>query len=246
MRTLIILLVLLNLAFAAWALFIDRPVYPPAARDISHLPKLLLFSEPAAGVAQSASAPAAGGAAPAAHCVSIGPFNDINGSAAASDLLKTRGFTPVQRDEPGEDLIDYWVYLDLASDAEAARVLQKLHAGGVADARIMPAAATGESRRVSVGLFTEREGAERRSKQVKALGLTPQISEARQSQATYWVDIHLTSPGQIVSTEGLLPSAVDGAHLEIRDCPVPGSSSPASASAPAAASAPRKGGVATP
>ncbi|MGC1458260.1 MAG: SPOR domain-containing protein [Steroidobacteraceae bacterium] len=249
MRTLIIPLVFLNLAFAAWALLIDRPVYPPAAHDISHLPRLLLASEPMTAVTSATTgAPALGAGSPAAtgHCVTVGPFSDINASAAASELLKTRGFTPMQRDEPGEDLVDYWVYLDLPSDAEATRMLQKLRAGGVADARIMPATATIESRRVSVGLFTEREGAERRSRQVKALGQTPLISEAHQSQATYWVDINLTSPGQIVSTEGLLPSAAAGAHLEIRDCPAPASSSPASAGGPAASSAPKKGGGGTP
>ncbi|HEV2702756.1 MAG TPA: hypothetical protein VGV09_14080 [Steroidobacteraceae bacterium] len=237
MRALLILLVFLNLAFAAWALLIDRPVYPPAAHDISHLPKLLLASEPEPGGAAAASGPqSAGSAVTAGHCVTVGPFSDLNASAAAAELLKTRGFTPAQRDEPGEDLIAYWVYLDIASDAEATRMLQKLHAGGVADARIMPATAT-STRRVSVGLFTEHDGAERRSRQVKALGLAPVVSEEHQSQATYWVNINLTSPDQSVSTEGLVPSAVDGAHLEIRDCPVPGSSSPTSPGA--ASSAPK-------
>src|SRR5580658_2405057 len=113
MRTLIILLVFLNLAFAAWALLIDRPVYPPAAHDISHLPKLLLASDPVPGVSPSTTGAQAGAmAAPPGHCVTVGPFSDLNASAAASSLLKTRGFTPVQRDEPGEDLIAYWVYLD--------------------------------------------------------------------------------------------------------------------------------------
>jgi hypothetical protein len=242
MRTLIILLVFLNLAFAAWALLIDRPVYPPAARDISHLQRLLLASEPVPGVgAATTGTQADGTAAPAGHCVTVGPFSDLNASAAAAALLKTRGFSPVQRDEPGEDLIAYWVYLDnVPSDAEATRMLKMLHAGGVADARIMPATTTTDTRRVSVGLFTEHGGAERRSRQVKGLGLTPVISEEHQSQATYWVDLNLTSPAQSVSTEGLLPPAAEGAHLEIRDCPVPGSSSPPSASAPAASSAPNK------
>jgi hypothetical protein len=248
MRTLIILLVLLNLAFAAWALLIDRPVYPPAAHDISHLPKLLLAGDPVPGVSSAASeAKVPGTAAPVAHCVTVGPFSDLNGSAAAAELLKTRGFSPVQRDEPGEQLIAYWVYLDnVASDAEATRMLQKLHAGGVADARIMPSTTATEARRVSVGLFTEHGGAERRSRQVKDLGLAPVISEEHQSQATYWVDINLASPSQSVSTEGLLPSAAEGAHLEIRECPAPASSAPASASAPVASSAPKRGGEATP
>jgi hypothetical protein len=247
MRTLIILLLFLNLAFAAWALLIDRPVYPPAARDISHLPKLVLASEPVPGASPGPTgAPMAGTAAAAAHCVTVGPFSDLNGSAAAAELLKTRGFSPVQRDEPGEELIAYWVYLDnVPSDAEATRMLQKLHAGGVADARIMPSTAATDTRRVSVGLFTEHAGAERRSRQVKALGLVPAISEEHQSQATYWVDINLTSPAQSVSTEGLLPSAAEGAHLEIRDCPVAGSSAP-TASAPTASSAAAVGAKATP
>jgi hypothetical protein len=248
MRTLIILLVFLNLAVAAWALLIDRPVYPPAARDISHLPKLLLASEPVPGVSPATTGTQpAGNAASAGHCVTVGPFSDLNASAAAATLLKTRGFSPVQRDEPGVELIAYWVYLDnVPSDAEATRMLQKLHAGGVADARIMPATTATDTRRISVGLFTEHGGAERRSRQVKALGLAPVVSEEHQSQATYWVDLNLTSPAQSVSTEGLLPPAAAGAHLEIRDCPIPASSSAPSASAPAASSAAVIGGKATP
>ncbi|MEJ0006608.1 MAG: potassium channel family protein [Steroidobacteraceae bacterium] len=50
--------------------------------------------------------------------------------------------------------------------------------------------------------------------------MTPAITEQHQPQATYWVDINLTSPSQSVSTQGLLPAA-GGAHLEIRDCPAP-------------------------
>ena len=238
MRTLLVLLVLVNLGFAAWALLIDRPVYPPAAHDISHLPKLRLASEASSATPVAAGSQPANAALPG-HCVTVGPFNDIEASAAAAQLLKSRGFTPVQRDEPGADLTDYWVYLDVATDADANRVLRKLHSGGVADARIMPVTPTSDTRRVSVGLFTERDGADRRSKQVKALGLAPLMSEAHQSQATYWVNIALNAPGQIVSTEGLVPQGTDDGHLEIRDCPVPGSSAPDAASAPAASSAPR-------
>jgi hypothetical protein len=57
------------------------------------------------------------------------------------------------------------------------------------------------------------------------------ITEQHQPQATYWVDINLTAPGQSVSAEGLLPPAV-GAHLEIRDCPAVASSAPAPVAAP--------------
>ena len=111
-------------------------------------------------------------------------------------------------------------YLDnVPSEAAAVRLLQKLHASGLADARLMPVIADTETRRISVGLFNEQAGADRRARQVKGMGLTPAITEQRTPQASYWVDINLSSPGQSVSTEGLLPAAADGAHLEIRDCP---------------------------
>lgn len=235
MRPAVIVLVFANLAFAAWALLIDRPVHPPVARDIGHLQRLLLAGEqaPGAAAAHVAAGGAAAAAAAAGRCVTVGPFGDLSLAAAAAALLQSRGFPPTQRDEPGPDLIVYWVYLDnVPSDAEATRLLDKLRGGGLTDARAMPATAPTEPRRISVGLFNEHEGAERRARVVKNLGMTPAISEQHQYQATYWVNINLTSAGQSVPTEGLLPTAAAGAHLEIRDCPAPASSAPALSSAP--------------
>jgi hypothetical protein len=244
LRILIASLIFANLAFAGWALLIDRPVAAPAARDISHLPKLMLVGEPIPGVAivnaganhatGNRSVSPGNGAAAGAHCVTVGPFSDLVFAAAADALLQSRGFKTIQRDEAGADLIAYWVYLDnVPTDAAATRLLQQLHSSGLADAHVMPVAAPAEPRRVSVGLFNEQGGAERRSRQVKALGLAPVITEQHQPQATYWVDINLTAPGQSVSTEGLLPPAVSGAHLEIRDCPSAASTAPAPVAAPA-------------
>ena len=235
MRPLIIVLVLANLAFAAWALMVDQPPAPPVARDISHLPRLVLAGEPLPGSAPG-SAPGAGPPA-GGHCVTVGPFSDLVLSAAAAALLTTRGFTPTQRDEPGPDLVSYWVYLDnVPSEAAANRLLLMLRAIGLTDVHAMPVTTPGEARRVSVGLFSERDGAERRARAVKAgLGVTPVIIEQHSSQANYWVDITLTAPGQSVSTAGLLPPAVKGGHLEVRDCPPPAGSGPAAGSAPAGA-----------
>jgi hypothetical protein len=232
LRTPIVILVFVNLAFAVWALLLDQPVDAPAARDISHLPRLVLASEP---VPPTVAKGRSGGPGAAAHarCVTVGPFSDLAIAAAAASLLQSRGLTPIQRDEPGPDLIAYWVYLDnVPTDAAVARLLQKLHDNGVADARVMPVATPTEARRISVGLFNEQDGAERRARQVKNLGLAPAIAEQHQSQATYWVDINLSSPGQSVSTEGLLPPASTGAHLEIRDCPAPASSAPPASGPP--------------
>lgn len=237
LRILIVFLVLANLAFAAWALLIDRPVDAPAARDISHLPRLALASEPTSSApvtAANAVGSAAAGAAANAHCVTLGPFSDLATAAAGAALLQGRGFTPAQRDEPGQDLLAYWVHLDnVSSDAAATRLLQKLHDNGLADARVMPVATATEMRRISLGLFNKHDDAMRRAKEVKSLELTVAITEQHESQATYWLDINLKTPDQTISTEGLLPPAAEGAHLEIRDCPA-ASSAPAASSIPAA------------
>ena len=210
---------------------VDRPPAPPLARDISHLPGLVLASEPLPGTAPD-SAPTAS-TQPSGHCVTVGPFSDLVLSAAAATLLTTRGFTPTQRDEPGQDVVSFWVYLDnVPSEAAANRLLLELRAIGLTDVHTMPVTTPGEARRVSVGLFSERQGAERRARAVKTgLGATPVITEQHNTQANYWVDITLTSPGQTVSTEGLLPPGVKGGHIEVRDCPSPASSAPSPAKA---------------
>jgi hypothetical protein len=229
MRPLLVILILANLAFAAWALMVDKPPAPPVAREIGHLRGLTLASEPLPGTTPG-SAPTAS-TQPGGHCVTVGPFSDLVLSAAAATLLATRGFTPTQRDEPGQDLVSYWVYLDnVPSEAAANRLLLMLRAIGLNDVHAMPTTTPGEARRVSVGLFSEKEGAQRRLREVKAgLGETPVIAEQRSTQANYWVDVTLTSPGQALSTEGLLPPAVKGGHIEVRDCPPPASSAPAGA-----------------
>ncbi len=55
------------------------------------------------------------------------------------------------------------IWITCPSDAAATRLLQKLHDNGLADAHVMPVATATEPRRVSVGLFNEHAGAERRA-----------------------------------------------------------------------------------
>ncbi len=82
----------------------------------------------------------------------------------------------------------------------------------------MPAQNSADARRVSVGLFVEHAGAERRASQVRSLGLSPVIDEQRQGHATYWIDVTVPTAGTSVSTDGL-PAGANGARLEVRDCP---------------------------
>ena len=210
MRALFLALLSANLLFLAWAHWVDAPGSGSSQDAVSRLPRLQLVTEvppapkPDPGVVQKMSlrqVPAV-----ALNCTSVGPFNDIGGAARASALLSQRGLKPFQRAEQGETLQGFWVFVGgMHTDEEVAIVVQKLEKSGFTDAHVMKESA--EGRRVSVGLFSQRERAERRALAVKHMGLEPQVAERRFPGTVYWVDVGLPPevrelPGEWLPTEG--------------------------------------------
>jgi hypothetical protein len=242
-RNLFFALLLVNLAFLAWANLVDVPTAPPVPTVDAHLPRLVLAGETSRATAPPAAA--AGKTAivstdsndaqpvpvtPPAHCVTVGPFGDNARAVRAVQLLHDRGFTPRQRGE-GEARQGFWVYVGgLSTEAQQNDVIQRLQRSGIQDAQVMPGSEQG--RRVSVGLFSERDGADRRARAVKALGLSAEIAERKQTAAAYWVDVDLNASTQTLPTDGLLSLQESGARLEIHECP--GSSGPLPQNAPPA------------
>lgn len=231
MRVVFLLLVAVNLIYLAWAGWIDEPApAPPAPVSSDSLPALVLLSEDiarrSAGSPASAAAPVvpavaqtASASEPDGRCVSVGPFGDLAQAASAAALLRERGFDPRQRAEAGETWQGYWVFVGgLKSSADETKVVRALERAGINDAQAMPQSDE-EGRRVSVGLFTEKEGAERRAQAVKRLGYAAEIVERKQAGSVYWVDMDIGSTDRAVPTEGLLSFENAGARLEIRVCP---------------------------
>src|SRR5665213_1947796 len=152
-RNAVFALLFVNLAFMAWAHWIDVPFEPPVNQADARLPRLVFAADapvaaakviPAA-VTAGAVAPAAGGAPPdasiatlspaARRCVSVGPFNDMAQAQHAGSLLQERGFAPQQRSEASAALEAYWVYVGgLKSAADEVRALRTLQEAGIADA----------------------------------------------------------------------------------------------------------------
>jgi hypothetical protein len=175
----------------------------------------------ASPAAPSPETAAASNATLAGHCVSVGPFADPSRSAQGVTLLRARGFSPRQRTVPGEPWSGYWVYVgDLGGEAQQMDVVRRLERSGILDAQVMPV--SDEGRRVSVGLFSERQGAERRAKAVRDLGLKAEIAERKQSAAAYWVDLDLANNTQTLPMDSLLSLEDSDARLEIRECPKEG------------------------
>ena len=222
MRFVVFVLIGLNVLYLAWARWIDTPAPappPPTANAADPLPQMVLVSEslprPAAPSAATAASPASAASSAAltqpvtstlgttaARCVSIGPFNDLAQAARGAALLRDRGFDPKQRAEQGELWEGYWVSVGgLASTADETKLMKALDRAGIRDARVMPDEPGG--RRVSVGLFSERERADKRA----------------QPGTVYWVDMDVGANERSVPTEGLLSLEDSGSRIEIRVCP---------------------------
>jgi hypothetical protein len=247
-RVVVYLLLAVNLVYLAWAGWVHAPapVVEPVKQAEAALAQLSMASE---GIPRSdkappvASASGPGGSTPGAvpvaagladpvsstpssRCVSVGPFTDLAPAARAAALLRDRGLKPQQRAEQGDMWEGYWVSIAPESAGAEAKVMKALERAGIKDARVMPEAQDG--RRVSVGLFSERDRAEKRAQAVKKLGYTADITERRQPGTVYWVDLEINANERSVPTEGLLSLETAGSRLEIRVCP---GSEPASAPA---------------
>jgi hypothetical protein len=151
------------------------------------------------------------------RCVTVGPFNDPDRVARADDILQQRGFKLRDRIEqlPQQG---FWVFVGgLKSESDEAAMVQQLKQNGVSDASVMPESNAG--RRVSVGFFTERDGAERRARIVRGLGLHADIEKRTQDAPVHWVDVNIDSSAQSLPAEGLLALEESGERLEIKECP---------------------------
>lgn len=188
-RTIFFALLLINLAYFAWAHWVDVPS-PPAESEISRLPHLKLAEELSPDQRAQLNAAAKNALSAAAPCLSVGPFADSDNSTRVATLLRGKGLEPKERAEEAQSLEGYWVYLrGLKTEGDVDKALVALERGGIKDAVPMPE--TPEAgRRLSLGMFSERVRAEKRAQTVhEQTGLTAEIAERKRSATSYWIDL---------------------------------------------------------
>lgn len=219
MRNLFLLLVLANLGFAAWYLWIVEPVTDVGATQVSDVPSISLVSE----LEESAYEPtlAAEPVLPVARCVGVGPFSEFGRFVQALARLRSAGYTPTQRSEDGDVWLGHWVYLgDITTQGQAAGVIRTLAEHGIVDTAFDPAGAWGDV--LSLGVFRELSRAEAVSDRVQALGVgfEPAITDRTRPGTLYWADLTLET-GEDPDLEPL-QRAGRIIRLEQRDCDEPG------------------------
>jgi hypothetical protein len=233
-RVIFFALLLANLLFMGWAQWIDVPA-PPAPSSIAGLKRLTLVSELPAD--KRAALGKMSLETPPSQCVSVGPFDDPAIATEAATVLRAKSFAPQQRAAESPATLRFWVYLDgLASDAAVTRVLHRLERAGIDDAEAMPVDVGG--RRVSLGLYSDRDKAERRARLVRTLGLDPQMTERLLPGTVYWLDLTLPNGSTPVPLK-------DVSDLEPGGGSAPISVQPCSSTPPPAAPSPQTGSPAS-
>ncbi|HVN44419.1 MAG TPA: hypothetical protein VMT66_04135 [Steroidobacteraceae bacterium] len=217
MRVAFYALLLMNLAYFAWAHWVDAPRAAPVNETIAHLPQLKLVDElspaerPQPHTAQKTSLDSS------ASCVSVGPFADLASSSQGAAILRARGFEPRQRAEQSPAAESYWVYVAGLSQAEADRALVALEHGGIHDARVMPDNG-GTTRRLSLGLYSERPRAERRAEAVRQAGLEAEIAARRTTGTVYFLDLTASGGVDAIPLQELAARAVTS-RIALQPCP---------------------------
>ena len=154
-------------------------------------------------------------------CSSVGPFADLGQASQAQATLRSMGFAPRQRVEQGELWTGYWVSVrDLGSREAAEAALKTINANGITDVYLMPG--SDPPNVLSLGVFSDYQRAQRRSDEVKAIGLSPQISDRKRAGSVFWIDVDLKEPGQTIDTSLFQVGQSRILRLELRGCPQSG------------------------
>ena len=240
MRRLFFALLFVNLAYFAWAQFVDVPPAPRGGGS-AHLPTVKLAEElPPQKPGQGAAGATRVVAADPAACVSVGPFGDVDNSAKAAAALRAKGFDTRQRAEAGETSAGYGVFVGgMTSSAETDQALVSIEKAGIKDAILMPATADAP-RRISLGLFSERARADKRAQLARSLGFKAEVSERKLPTAIYWVDVSTDPGSNTIPLQDLFDEGINS-RVAVQPCPASVKAAVASASpqgAPPAASPP--------
>lgn len=224
MRALFLLLLLANLAFFAWSMFVapresssdPRPyraqidpdrirVLPPEPSPLAPAPK----SKPAA---EAAAAPAAGGI-----CTEWGSFT-VADAPAAERALEPLAFGSRLTQRKVEETASWWVFLPPQGNRQnAQKKAAELKGLGVDEWFII--ADEGRWRwAVSLGVFRSEDAAKTQLEAMRAKGVrTAQMGERELQVPKVWLQVRNADPGQTARWREIAQSAFPAA--EFRSCP---------------------------
>jgi hypothetical protein len=172
------------------------------------------------------------------RCATLGPFATQAGAqrGAAALLSGRHGSRLHAADAPGAP--SYWVVIPTKTMQDATKIGMRLRAAGVSDLVIMPPETNGTDAVVSLGIYSERERADRRVQDLKRYAVTPSIVDQPHTVTTWWLDVELTAGESTPDISALARSSGESGSLRAAACAQPATPAPAAAAAPAPPAAP--------
>lgn len=193
MRWLAFLLLVVNVGFLGWHVWLPHPLgeHPPP-QPVESVPSLDRLDEVDLDnfvKRAPASLRASGARAAEASCFSIGPLTGEYSEGAVMgrvrEWLESRGGRVGLRPGKYHEISYHWVYLPPAGTHDAAldRV-RELTASSFGDSVVIPEG--GRKNAVSIGVYGLRSALERDLTRLKAKGFEPEVDEVRRTGRAIW------------------------------------------------------------
>ncbi|MDJ0939285.1 MAG: hypothetical protein QNJ00_05940 [Woeseiaceae bacterium] len=210
MRNLLLILLLANTLYFMWGWF-DRDEEGPGVEIVaeSDLGPPLSISQAetdsvaSVGAVLGSGEPSDLAAVVGRTCVTLGPLNRADAEAAEM-RHEGEGMQTNVRSQMGQIFVGHWVQIrDVPDRAAGNQMLETLSEGGIGEAYIVET--DDEGMKISLGLFGDRDRAERIELQAQSLGLGADITPRFNDGMLYFVDIGLPSgrgAGQIIERYG--------------------------------------------
>lgn len=216
-KWLFLVLVLANLLTVVWFARQPEPLAESDSRLLlqAEIPKLESINPAAAQSYPEVPAPLsppnaeiAGSALP--WCLQLGPFADDLGAERVLLELQAQGFQVTRRVQDEDFKVGDWIFIPPAADFEAAkREMSRLRALGLRDLYVV--ASEQWRNAISLGLYSNPGGVERRMRELKALGVDARVESRFRTRRSYWVDARGNDPAPPVSLTA-------SAEINVVDC----------------------------
>jgi hypothetical protein len=202
MRNVLLLLLLANILYFIWGLFVDEPIDTGVSVvDESDLgPPLYISNTKIAEAAVSVGAVLGAGqpsdlaAVVGRSCVTLGPFKTATLANGVLADYEDQDMRASLRATEGQIFVGHWVQIRNIRNRDIGNaMLIKLKEGGLGDAYLVQT--DNEGLKISLGLFGEMSRAERVELQAKSLDLPADITPRMQRGRVFFVDIGLP-PGK--------------------------------------------------
>ncbi len=212
MRNLFLALLLANLLFLGWRVWIAPPQVP--ARQLMNRgpePDITATAPVrAAGVAPFPSDP------DNVQCLRIGPLADAQLADTLRSSLSRRDVTTTVASTEGQIWVGHWVQLEtVASRQEAEAIAARLAASGLPDAYILQ---TSPPFSISLGVFRDKERADKVAAEAARLGFHPQMTDRYRPGIQYWLTA-VVPPGASLPADALGRESGQIVRSEATPCP---------------------------